>query len=67
MILPYKYYYLFRNKQKLKGYGVQIGSNREMVNLVQLADKLQKANNDRIFIQPSIIQQVKYCNIIAGN
>jgi hypothetical protein len=34
---------------------------------VQLADELQKVNNDRIFIQVSIIQEVKYDQIIAGN
>lgn len=62
-----KYYSLSVNEQKLKGYGVQIGSYREMVNLVQLADELQKTYNDRIFIQVSVLQEVKYYKIIIGN
>ena len=65
--LPDKYYSLSVNEQKLKGYGVQIGSYREMVNLVQLADELQKTYNDRIFIQVSVIQEVKYYKIIIGS
>ena len=65
--LPDKYYSLSVNEEKLGGYGVQIGSYREMVNLVQLANELQKAYNDRIFIQVSITQEVKYYKIIVGN
>jgi peptidoglycan lytic transglycosylase len=65
--LPAKYYSLAVNEQQMSGYGVQIGSYREMVNLVQLADKLQKAYNDRIFIQVSIIQEVKYYKVIIGH
>jgi peptidoglycan lytic transglycosylase len=65
--LPSKYYSISVNEQKISGYGVQIGSYREMVNLVQLAEELQKAYNDRIFIQVSIIQEVKYYKIIIGH
>ena len=67
MSLPEKYYSLSVSTQNMSGYGVQIGSYIEMVNLVQLADELQKAYNDRIFIQVSIIQEVKYYKIIVGS
>lgn len=60
------YYSLAVNEQTLSGYGVQIGSYTEMVNLVQLADELQKSYNDRIFVQVSVIQGVKYYKIILG-
>ena len=66
-VLPDKYYSLSVNEEKLSGYGVQIGSYREMVNLVQLVNELQKTYNDRMFIQVSIIQEVKYYKIIVGN
>lgn len=65
--LPENYYSLSVNEENLSGYGVQIGSYREMVNLVQLASELQKAYNDRIFIQVSLIQEVKHYKIIVGN
>jgi peptidoglycan lytic transglycosylase len=64
--LPVTYYAISAKEQKLTGYGVQIGSFTEMVNLVQLVNELQKGYNDRIFIQVSVIQDVKYYKIIVG-
>ena len=62
-----KYYSLSVNERNLSGYGVQIGSYKELVNLVLLANELEKSYNDRIFIQVSIIQEVKYYKIIVGS
>ena len=62
-----EYYSLKVNRLNLSGYGVQIGSFKEMVNLVQLANELQKDNKDRIFIQVSVIQDIKYYKVIVGN
>ncbi len=64
--LPDKYYSLSVKEQKMSGYGVQIGSYREMVNLVQLVDELQKTYKNQVFIQVSVIQDVKYYKIIVG-
>lgn len=64
--LPAEYYALSVHKKKPQGYGVQVGSFREMVNLVQLADELQNSYKGRIFIQVSVIQDVKYYKIIIG-
>ncbi len=64
---PAEFYSITVAKKKLQGYGVQVGSFREMVNLVQLTDELQKSYNDRIFIQVSVIQNIKYYKIIIGN
>lgn len=50
----------------MSGFGTEIGCYKEMVILVQLKVKLEKPNNDRIFIQASIIQRVKYYIIIVG-
>jgi rare lipoprotein A len=60
------YYSLAVNQQKLSGFGVQIGSYRELVNLVQLADELRRTYNERIYVQVSVIQDVKYYKIILG-
>ena len=64
--LPDKYYSLSVNEQKISGYGVQIGSFREMVNLVQLVDELQKSYKDRVFVQVSVIQDIKYYKLVVG-
>ena len=65
--IPDEYYALSVNKKKPHGYGVQVGSFTEMVNLVQLAAELQNTYKDRIFIQVSVIQNVKYYKIVVGN
>jgi rare lipoprotein A len=64
--LPDKYYSLSVNEQKLSGYGVQIGSYREMINLVQLVDELQKTYKDRVFVQVAVIQDIKYYKVVVG-
>lgn len=47
------------NMKILKGFSIVIGSFKELVNLVHLVDYLQNKYNDCIFIQVSVIQNVK--------
>ena len=51
---------------KIKGYGVQIASFKEMNNSIEFIEDLQKKYNDRIFIQVSVIQNVKHYKISIG-
>lgn len=63
-----KEYYSFNvEKSELNGYGVQIGSFKEMVNLVELADKIKRSYKDKVYVQVSVIQGVKYYKLIVGN
>jgi rare lipoprotein A len=61
------YYSLDVEKQVAKGFGVQIGSFTELVNLVELSAKIGRAQNEKIFVQVSVIQNVKYYKLIIGN
>lgn len=61
------YYSLEVKKQKLKGFGVQIGSFQELVNLVELADDLKRAYKYSVFVQVADIQGVKYYKLIIGD
>jgi rare lipoprotein A len=49
------------------GFGVQIGSFREMVNLVRLADNLKASYRKKVIVKVSIINGEKYYKIIIGN
>jgi len=48
------------------GFGVQIGSFQEMVNLVRLSDNLKKSYRKRVTVQVSVIKGVKIYKIIIG-
>lgn len=50
-----------------KGYGVQIGSYREMVNLVRLADNLKASYRKRIIVRVNVVNGEKYYKIIIGH
>ena len=62
-----EYYSINVNKEIPNGYGVQIGSFKEMVNLVELADNLRRSYHDRTYVQVSVIQEIKYYKLIIGN
>lgn len=59
------FYSLLAKKQNISEYRILIGSYIEMINLVQLVADLQKAYNDRIFIEASVIQGIKQNKIIV--
>jgi len=48
------------------GFGVQIGSFKEMVNLVRLADNLKASYRKKVVVRVSIINSLKYYKIIIG-
>ncbi len=50
-----------------KGFGVQIGSFRELANLVRLAENLKSSYKKEVTIQVKVINGVKVYNIIVGN
>lgn len=60
------YYDISGKNIKIKGFGVQIASFKEMNNLLELIEDLHKIYNDRIFIQVSVIQNVKHYKISIG-
>jgi len=48
------------------GFGVQIGSFKEMVNLVRLADNLKASYRKKVVVRVSIVNGEKYYKIIIG-
>lgn len=66
-IVSEKEYYDF-NIQRInpKGFGVQIGSYREIVNIVRLAENLKTSYRKKVTVRVSIIDKVKFYKIIVG-
>lgn len=65
--IPPEYFALRAEKMKLSGFGVQIGSFTEMVNLVGLADELKSSFKSKVFVQVSVIQGVKHYKLFVGS
>jgi len=65
--VPTAYYDISAKKIKINGFGVQLASFNKIINLQDFAEDLQKIYNDRIFIQVSVIQNVKYYKISIGS
>ena len=51
---------------KPKGFGVQIGTYQELVNLMRLADNLKNSYKKEVTVQVKIIAGVKYYGLILG-
>lgn len=51
---------------KPKGYGVQIGTYQELVNLMRLADNLKNSYKKKVTVQVKILNGVKYYGLIIG-
>jgi rare lipoprotein A len=49
-----------------KGYGVQIGSFREMVNMMKITQEAKNLVNQKVFIQVSMVNKVKVYRVIVG-
>ena len=64
---PKEYYALSVDKQSMSGFGVQIGSFTEMVNLVELANGINRSYKSKAYVQVSVIQGVKHYKLIVGN
>ena len=50
-----------------KGYGVQIGTYQELVNLMRLAENLKKSYKKEVTVQVKILKGIKYYGLILGN
>lgn len=49
-----------------KGYGVQIGTYQELVNLMRLSDNLKNSYKKKVTIQVKVLNGIKYYGIILG-
>lgn len=62
-----KEFYEFEiTRLKPKGYGVQIGTYQELVNLMRLADNLKNSYKKEVTVQVKIVNGVKYYGLILG-
>ncbi len=49
-----------------KGFGVQIGTYQELVNLMRLSDNLKSSYKKKVVVQVKILNGVKYYSLILG-
>jgi rare lipoprotein A len=49
-----------------KGYGIQIGTYQELVNLMRLSDNLKNSYKREVTIQVKVVNGIKYYGIILG-
>jgi rare lipoprotein A len=49
-----------------KGFGVQIGTYQELVNLMRLADNLKTSYKKKVNVQVKVVNGIKYYSIILG-
>lgn len=49
------------------GYGVQIGTYQEVVNLFRLADNLKNSYQKKVLVQVKILNGIKYYSLILGH
>lgn len=54
------------NRRKPHGYGVQIGTYQELVNLMRLSDNLKLSYQKKLTVQVKVINGVKYYGLILG-
>jgi rare lipoprotein A len=62
-----KEFYSFEiERLKPSGYGVQIGTYQELVNLMRLAENLKSSYQKKVVVQVKILNGVKYYSLILG-
>lgn len=54
-------------RQQPTGFGVQIGTYQELVNLMRLADNLKASYQKKVMVQVKVVNGVKYYGIILGS
>jgi rare lipoprotein A len=54
------------SRKKPKGFGVQIGTYQELVNLMRLSDNLKHSYQKEVTVQVKIVNGVKYYGLILG-
>lgn len=62
-----KEYYEFEiERLQPKGFGVQIGTYQELVNLMRLSDNLKNSYKKKVTVQVKVINGVKYYSLLLG-
>lgn len=61
-----EFYDLSISRLKPKGFGVQIGTYQELVNLMRLSENLKNSYKRDVTIQVKVINGIKYYSIILG-
>ncbi|MDH5598118.1 MAG: SPOR domain-containing protein, partial [Cyclobacteriaceae bacterium] len=54
------------SRSRPKGYGIQIGSYRELVNLVHFSENLKSSYRKEVTVQVKVINGVKVYTVIVG-
>jgi rare lipoprotein A len=63
-----KEFYEFETKRsRPKGFGVQVGTYEELVNLMRLSDNLKNSYKKEVTVQVKVINGVKYYGLILGH
>lgn len=62
-----EFYELETKRSKPKGFGVQVGTYEELVNLVRLSDNLKNSYKKEVTVQVKVINGVKYYGLILGH
>lgn len=55
------------NRLKPRGFGIQIGTYQELVNLMRLADNLKNSYQRDVTVQVKVLNGVKYYGLIVGH
>ncbi|MEX2230940.1 MAG: septal ring lytic transglycosylase RlpA family protein [Cyclobacteriaceae bacterium] len=67
VVVEEKEFYDFEiSRLEPKGYGVQIGTYQELVNLMRLSDNLKNSYKKQVTVQVKIIKGIKYYGLILG-
>jgi rare lipoprotein A len=53
-------------RSKPKGFGVQIGTYQELVNLMRLSDNLKNSYKKQVTVQVKVLNGIKYYGLILG-
>jgi rare lipoprotein A len=61
-----EFYDLEISRYKPKGFGVQIGTYQELVNLMRLSDNLKNSYKREVTVQVKVVNGVKYYGLIVG-
>jgi rare lipoprotein A len=67
VVVEEKEFYDFEiNRLSPKGFGVQIGTYQELVNLMRLSDNLKNSYRKKVTVQVKVVNGIKYYSLILG-
>lgn len=67
VVVDEKEFYEFKiDRRYPKGFGLQIGTYQELVNLMRLAENLKSSYQKKVVVQVKILNGVKYYSLILG-